>query len=817
MSAYGSAAEEVVERSRRIQFLSRVGVFQLLSPLLLDDVAKLLRPHTVAAGELVIAEGAVADALYLVDLGTLAVQSRGRTVARLGPGEFFGEIALLTGGPRVASVQAETACELWVLGAADFTRLIEHHPGLATAVRRAGALRQQELAQREYDVERVNLATLLQTQQQLTMGRSPENDIVLPSRVVSGLHAVVRRFGDSFVLEDLGSSNGTYVNGAEVRRAELKDGDQIWIADQRLVFDRREMVQIVEPKGIRIDAIGVRKDVKGGKNLLQDIHLTILPGEFICIVGGSGAGKSTLMDALSGVRPANGGEVLYNGEEFYGRRALFSHTLGYVPQDDIIHKELPLQVTLDYAARLRLPPDTKTAERAAAVSKAIAQLGLTEQQDIKVDQLSGGQRKRASIGVELLTDPRVFFLDEPTSGLDPAADTSMMKLMRELTSNGSTVVLTTHATKNVVLADKVVFLARGGHLAYVGTPRGALEYFGTQEFDEIYDLLATGTPAEWGAKFRETEDYHRIIAGRQGFVSGARPVDLPPRRRGGLGRQLRQFVVLSSRNARTYASPPALMPLLMQPLIMVGLLLATFNSGVFDAGTDNPTEASTLTFMYLFLGYTFGLLYGILVIAKEFAIFRRERLVGQGVVPYVLSKLTFLMPLIAVSCAVMMAILRVTNRLPADCVVDPETCNVITAFYLPMLVTVILCAAGGLCIALMTSAIAATPTQASDVLSIWILPNVLFSGAIIAISGMNSVGRFLSHVTVLRPAFQSAGDAVDLPGLFGTTTNPIAQSLTIQYEGFFQDFGLNLLVLGAFIVVPLTVAAIVLKLKTRIR
>lgn len=806
-------ASDAVERSRRIQFLSRVGLFQVLSPLLLDDVAALLSTRSVSAHEVVVAEGDAGDALYLIDLGTFAVESAGRHVARLGPGEFFGEIALLTRGPRTATVRAETAGQMWVLAANDFHALSASQPGFAEAMQRAGGLRREQLTSQEYDVERINLATLIADRQQLRIGRLPDNDVVLDSRVVSGHHAIVRRFGDALVLEDLGSSNGTYVNGAETRRAELKDGDQIWIADQRLLFDRRHLARITEPKGVRIDAVGLRKEVKGGKNLLQDIHLTILPGEFVTIVGGSGAGKSTLMDALSGVRPATGGEVLYNGEEFYARRALYTHALGYVPQDDIIHRELPLQMTLDYAARLRLPPDTKPAERSAAVGKALAQLGLVEQRDIPVERLSGGQRKRASIGVELLTEPRVFFLDEPTSGLDPAADTAMMKLMRELTAAGSTVVLTTHATKNVVLCDKVVFLAKGGYLAYFGTPQGALDYFGTTEFDEIYDLLATGSPADWAARFRETGDYQRIVATRQGYVEGSGPAAAaiaPPRRRGGFARQLRQFAVLSSRNAQTYlrAGPPALMPLIMQPVVMALLIIATYKSGIFDANPDNPNEAASVLFIFVFLCFTFGLLYGIQVIAREFPIFRRERLVGQGVVPYVMSKLSFLGPLLVFSCFVIMVLLRLTGRLGSGDLVSNQ---------LPLLVTAVLVATAGLSLALMTSSMAPTPTRATDMLSLWIMPQVLFGGALIAVSAMNVVGQTLSRVTVIRPGFEAAGDAADLIALVESTTNPIGQSILLQYEGFFTDYVRNWAILAIFILVPLAVSCIVLRLRTRIR
>src|SRR5439155_6402556 len=185
------------------------------------------------------------------------------------------------------------------------------------------------------------------------------------------------------------------------------------------VFDSRAIHRSIEPHGIRLDATALSKEVSGGKRLLQDVTFSILPGEFVAIVGGSGAGKTTLMDALSGVRPPTSGQVLYNGRDYYRDLALFRNVLGYVPQDDIIHTGLPLRVTLRHAAKLRLPADASPADLNEVVEKALAQLELTAQADDKVAQLNSGHRKRASIGGQLSTEPRIFFLDEPTSGLDP--------------------------------------------------------------------------------------------------------------------------------------------------------------------------------------------------------------------------------------------------------------------------------------------------------------------------------------------------------------------------------------------------------------
>jgi ABC-type multidrug transport system ATPase subunit len=227
-------------------------------------------------------------------------------------------------------------------------------------------------------------------------------------------------------------------------------------------------------EGVRIAATSLRKTVKGGRCVLDDVSFVIEPGELVAIAGGSGAGKTMLLEALAGSRPADSGSVLFDGVDVYERLDVFRTVLGYVPQDDIIHLELPLKRTLLYAARLRLPSAASRREVDAAVEEALLRLGLAEHAHVRVGALSGGQRKRASIAVELLTHPHVFFLDEPTSGLDPATGVELLKALRELAHEGSTVVFTTHAVQDLVRCDRVVFLASGGRVAFVGSIEDAL-------------------------------------------------------------------------------------------------------------------------------------------------------------------------------------------------------------------------------------------------------------------------------------------------------------------------------------------------------
>jgi len=225
---------------------------------------------------------------------------------------------------------------------------------------------------------------------------------------------------------------------------------------------------------LRLDACDLVYRV-GSLKLLDDVSLSILPTEFVTIVGVSGAGKSTLLNALCGFRPATKGSVFVNGDNLYKNYDAYRTELGYVPQDDIIHQDLTVQQALNFAAQLRLTPNTSEADRRQQVEQVLMDLELQEQAKTYVKNLSGGQRKRVSIGVELLTKPGLFFLDEATSGLDPGTELQMMRLLRRMASQGRTVVLVTHTTKNLMISDLVVFLAKGGRVAYFGPPKDALD------------------------------------------------------------------------------------------------------------------------------------------------------------------------------------------------------------------------------------------------------------------------------------------------------------------------------------------------------
>jgi ABC-type multidrug transport system ATPase subunit len=240
--------------------------------------------------------------------------------------------------------------------------------------------------------------------------------------------------------------------------------------------------------GGRVDAVDVCRIV-GTRHILQEVSLSIEPGELVAIAGGSGAGKTTLLEILAGLQPPSAGQVRHNGV-VRGARVHADSRIGYVPQDDIIHLEMPLRRTLRYAARLRLPAVTSAAEADRVVEETMRDLDLADRAEVPVRALSGGQRKRASIAVELLTRPRLFFLDEPTSGLDPSTTADVMRVLRRLSQRGVTVVLTTHEPAGIERCDRVIFLARDGHLAFVGSPAEARSYFGVKDLAEVYERLS---------------------------------------------------------------------------------------------------------------------------------------------------------------------------------------------------------------------------------------------------------------------------------------------------------------------------------------
>ena len=554
----------------------------------------------------------------------------------------------------------------------------------------------------------------------------------------------------------------------------------------------------LEPPTVgRVDAVDVSRQV-GARRILQELSLSVEPGELVAIAGGSGAGKSTLLEILAGLQPPSAGEVRHDGV-VRGARVSADSRIGYVPQDDIIHLEMPLRRTLRYAARLRLPAGTSAAEADRIVEETMQDLDLADRAEVPVRALSGGQRKRASIAVELLTRPHLFFLDEPTSGLDPSTAADVMRLLRRLSRRGVTVVLTTHEPAGIDRCDRVVFLARDGHLAFTGSPTEARRYFGVEDLAEVYDRLAREhTPQIWAERFADS-----------GVTSEARPGSvLPPvppvaatltdvTRTG----MVRQWWLLTRRNVDVLLrNRLTLAVLLGSPVLVTAMMATLFQRGAFDPRSAADLGPAQIVFWIAFAGFFFGLTYGLLQIVGEMAVFRQERLAGLSVGAYVASKVTALLPVLAGVSALLLGVLRALGRLPA---VGWDVSAV-------LFVTIVIEATSALALGLLASAAVSNAAQAALALPMLCFPQVLFGGAIVPVDEMAIPGRLMSLGLSNRHAFEALGRDLDLDRYSATLP-----AMSAYGDTFRGGTGASLIALASFAVALMLATVWVLDRRSR--
>ncbi len=505
--------------------------------------------------------------------------------------------------------------------------------------------------------------------------------------------------------------------------------------------------------GVAVDVLAVTRQA-GGRRLLNELSFSAAPGQLVALVGGSGAGKTTLLETMAGLRPPSDGVVLHDGVTVtQGTEA----RIGFVPQDDIIHRDLPLRRTLLYAAALRLPAATDAATIARTVDETLSDLDLADRSDVRVGNLSGGQRKRASVAVELLTRPRLLFLDEPTSGLDPSTSEDVLAVLRRLASRGVTVVFTTHNPADIEACDSVVFLALNGHLAFAGTPAEARAYFEVDHLARVYRLLADeASPREWAARFASarTQRTARTARGSAAALSEP-PVGRPPDdalEGHGVG-PLRQWLLLSRRSADVMVrNRLTLAVLLGSPALVTAMMALLFRPGALAPQGPEALGPVQMVFWIAFAGFFFGLTYGLLQIVGEMAVFRRERFAGLSVGAYVLSKVAVLTPVLAVVAATLLGVLRVLDRLPAFG----------WATYAALFVTLLVESVAALALGLLASAAVADAAQATLALPMLCFPQVLFAGAIVPVGEMAAPGRLISFGMANRWAFESLGRVLPL-------------------------------------------------------
>jgi len=579
----------------------------------------------------------------------------------------------------------------------------------------------------------------------VTFGRLADRTIQIDSPLVSREHARLEKTGDKWLIADRGSTNGTFVNGQRLSRPHaLKAGDRIDIATFGFLFTGDEVrpLDAAADGRVRVEVDRLCKEVRDRttgepRHLLQDISFVIEPGEFVAIFGTSGSGKSTLLDALSGRRAASSGQVRYNGTELYGAFDRFRSAIGYVPQQDIVHRKITVSRALEYTARLRLPPDTARDEISQHVTRVLEQVGLAEKAQLAVDTpepLSGGQLKRVSLGVELVANPNILFLDEVTSGLDAGTDKRMMHLFADLaTRYGKTVICVTHTLENIDACNLIVLLHRG-RLVYFGPPAEACGYFGIAKLSDVYELLESRPADAWAAQFAASPIHARFVADRlQPARHATAPVDAGAPANRTRGFDTRQAGTLLMRYVDLIRADTRNLLILFAQAPLIGLIIGL----VFGTDSVNDVERATnytqISFILMLSAIWFGCLNSAREVVKELPIYLRERSINLGLGAYLFSKVVPLSVLALIQCVLLLTVVESLADLPGSSV--------------ERLWTLFLAAFGATLMGLTISTLVNSNDKAVAMVPLLLIPQVILSGAVVSLGAATELAAKFSMIS----------------------------------------------------------------------
>jgi ABC transport system ATP-binding/permease protein len=544
----------------------------------------------------------------------------------------------------------------------------------------------------------------------LVFGRSTDVDVQLNDPIVSRRHAEIEESSNGFRVVDLHSRAGSFVNGRRFDEHHLVIGDQLQLGPFYFAFTGSDLQRIKRVSAGKLVAISLNRKA-GSSLILQEASLIVEPGQFIGILGPSGSGKSTLLNALSGLRPADTGQVLVDDTDFYSHLDQLRQLFGYVPQDDIVHGDLTVGEALTFSARLRLPAGTPMREIETLVKQMMSNLGLAERENLRIALLSGGQRKRVSVGVELLRRPPIIFLDEPTSGLDPFAEFKLMELLRRLADTGCTVICTTHVMENVFLMDQIAVLTNG-RVIFQGPSERARVQFGVTRLSALYDALQAIDPSALQnvpppQPPERLEPVEKKIPATQAKQAFALPILLE-----------RQFRIFRS-------DLKNLLIAIGQPLV-IGILVCWVSSN----------EPLAQFFAYIATLW-FGCSNSAQEIVKEVPIYQRERLVGLSRWSYLLSKFLWMGTLTNIQTLILFGSMVIAGHtwLPA---IGWQLIGLFLVGY----------AATG--IGLTISAVTRSALQAVMLVPLILIPQILCSGYTVRTADMSPPVLFISQ---LMPSF----------------------------------------------------------------
>ncbi|MFJ4913938.1 FHA domain-containing protein [Streptomyces sp. NPDC088726] len=629
----------------------------------------------------------------------------------------------------------------------------------------------------------------------MRIGRALENELVVSDLQVSRNHAEFHATPDGrFEIRDLGSHNGTYVNGQPLSKsgsALIGANDIVGVGHStfRLVGDRLE--EFVDTGEVSFAARHLTVTVDGGKQILKDVSFGVPEKSLIGVIGPSGSGKSTLLKALTGYRPADQGEVLYDNRNLYKQFAELRQRIGLVPQDDILHKELTVTKALRYAAKLRFPADTTEAERQSRILEVLAELKLDIHKDKKVTSLSGGQRKRVSVALELLTKPSLIFLDEPTSGLDPGMDRDVMQLLRGLADDGRTVLVVTHSVAELAICDKLLVMAPGGAVAYFGPPEEALNFFGYGSWADVFSAFENYRDYDWAGRWRGSQHYQMYAADIDSVA--AQSVHMPPPQQmrppkpQGWGTQL---WTLMRRYLSVIASDKGFMGLMVILPAVLGVVSVVipsdFGLGPPKAPSRFNSDAGTIM-LILVIGMTFsGAANSVRELIKERVIYERERATGLSRSAYLMSKVIVLGLITAVQGVIICGIGFATRDLPAEGLIMPPAVE--------LCVTIIALGFTSMMFGLVISSLVKTSEKTMPLLVMFAIVQVVFTGILFQVYGSLGLEQF-AWLMPSRWAIAAAGSTLDLAHLMPPWDQKNPTDLDPLWEHSVSQWGINIGVL----------------------
>ncbi|MFJ1970417.1 FHA domain-containing protein [Streptomyces sp. NPDC087903] len=617
----------------------------------------------------------------------------------------------------------------------------------------------------------------------MRIGRALENELVVSDLQVSRHHAEFHATPDGrFEIRDLGSHNGTYVNGQPIAKggsALLGPNDIVGVGHStyRLVGDRLE--EFVDTGEVSFSARHLTVTVDGGKQILKDVSFGVPEKSLIAVIGPSGSGKSTLLKALTGYRPANQGDVLYDNRNLYKQFAELRQRIGLVPQDDILHKELTVKKALKYAAKLRFPADTTGAERQARIDEVLRELKLDIHKEKKVTSLSGGQRKRVSVALELLTKPSLIFLDEPTSGLDPGMDRDVMQLLRGLADDGRTVLVVTHSVAELAICDKLLVMAPGGAVAYFGPPEEALNFFGYDTWADVFSAFENYRDYDWAGRWKGSQHYQMYAADIDAVA--AQSVQMPPMQAMKPPKPqgwMSQFVTLVRRYSSVIVSDKgflALMVILPAVLGAVSLLIDSGNSLLPNPanaqGRIIPNGTATTVLLILAVGACFaGAANSVRELIKERVIYERERATGLSRSAYLMSKV-FVLGVITLLQGLMVGVIGFASR-----EIPKQGLVLGTATMVELSIPIMALGFTAMMFGLIISSLVKTAEKTMPLLVMFAIIQVVFTGCLFTLNGAVGVNEF-SYLMPSRWAVAAAGATLDFnkisPPKEGGDTDPL--------------------------------------------